>query len=72
MRIELTHAKARLRELVEAARDEDVILMDDDKPVARIIPIAPMGGTREFGSARGLVEIADDFDHPLAEFCDYA
>lgn len=70
--IDLHHAQTQLSELVrQAARGEDVILTEDGEPVAKIIPINRFRGPREFGSARGLIHIADDFDAPLEDFSDY-
>lgn len=70
--IDLNHAQSRLPELVrQAARGEDVILTQDGEPVAKIIPITRAKGLREFGSARGLIHMADDFDAPLEEFEEY-
>jgi prevent-host-death family protein len=67
--IDLSHAKSQLPELVrQAARGEDVILTEDGEPVAKIIPIARALGPREFGSAKGLIRMSDDFDKPLKEF----
>lgn len=66
--IELTYAQERLAELVDeaAARGDDLILTGGGEPVARILPIAR--GPRVFGSARGLIRMADDFDAPLDDF----
>lgn len=70
--IDLVHAQTRLSELVRrAARGEDVILSEDGEPVAKIIPISRARGPREFGSARGLIHMADDFDAPLEDFEEY-
>ena len=70
--IDLNHARTQLPELVrQAARGEDVILTEGGEPVAKIIPITRMQEPREFGSARGLIHMADDFDEPLEEFSDY-
>jgi prevent-host-death family protein len=70
--IDRGHVQTELRELVrQAARGEDVILTEAGQPVAKIIPISHARGPREFGSARGLIHMADDFDDPLEEFADY-
>lgn len=70
--IDLRQAQSRLAELVqEAVRGEEVILTDGGEPVAKIIPINRAQGTREFGSARGLIHMADDFDAPLEELREY-
>jgi prevent-host-death family protein len=70
--IDLNHARTRLPELVrQAARGEDVILTEGGEPVAKIIPFRRAMAPREFGSARGLIHMSDDFDEPLEEFKDY-
>jgi prevent-host-death family protein len=71
--IDLSHAQERLAELVDeaVARGEDVILTDGGEPVAKIVPISRARGPRVFGSARGLIHIADDFDAPLDDFREY-
>ncbi len=70
--IDLSQAQARLAELVqEAARGEEVILTEGGEPVARIIPINRAQRPREFGSARGLIHMAEDFDAPLEDFREY-
>jgi prevent-host-death family protein len=70
--IDLGQAQTRLAELVqEAARGEEVILTEGGEPVARIIPITRARGPREFGSARGLIHMAEDFDAPLQDFQEY-
>jgi prevent-host-death family protein len=70
--IDVSHAQARLPELVQqAARGEDVILTEGGEPIARIIPIQRAHERREFGSARGLIHMADDFDAPLDDFREY-
>lgn len=70
--IDSTHAEARLAELVrQAALGEDVILTEGGTPVAKIVPITHAQGPREFGSARGLIHMADDFDAPLEDFREY-
>lgn len=70
--IDLNHARTQLPELVrQAARGEDVILTEGGEPVAKIIPVTRALTPREFGSARGLIHMSDDFDEPLEEFKDY-
>lgn len=70
--VDLVQAQTRLAELVqEAARGKEVILTEGGEPVARIIPITRAQGPREFGSARGLIHMAEDFDAPLQDFREY-
>jgi prevent-host-death family protein len=65
-------AKARLDELLdEAAHGEEVVITRNGLPVARLVSLAVADGPREFGSARGLITITDDFDAPLEDFDGY-
>jgi prevent-host-death family protein len=70
--IDLKQAQAHLADLVEQAKQGgEVVLTEGGEPVAKIIPISRARTPREFGSAKGLITIADDFDEPLEDFRDY-
>jgi len=70
--IDLNKAKGRLAELVESAlRGEEVVLTKDDQPVVKLVPVAAPKARPLFGSAKGLITIADDFDAPLEDFDEY-
>jgi antitoxin (DNA-binding transcriptional repressor) of toxin-antitoxin stability system len=61
-----------LRDLVRrAAQGEEMILSEAGRPVAMLASIPPARGPRVFGSARGSIHMADDFDSPLEDFKDY-
>ena len=58
--------------LIDAAlRGEPVFIERDDKSLVQIIPLKQMLYPRKAGSAKGKVEMADDFDAPLSDFADY-
>lgn len=64
--IDVKHAQDQLPDLVEqAVQDGEVILTRDGEPIAKIIPISSVRKPREFGSARGMIHMAEDFDTPL-------
>jgi antitoxin (DNA-binding transcriptional repressor) of toxin-antitoxin stability system len=70
--IALVEAQQRLTELVEAiGRGQEFIITLEGKPVARMSAASDVRPARRFGSARGKIEIADDFDAPLEDFGDY-
>lgn len=70
--IELQQAKERFLELVElAAAGEEIIISKGKRPVAKLTPIREPRELRQFGSAKGLIRLADDFDEPLTDFKDY-
>lgn len=71
--VNLKEAETQLAKLVEeAARGEDVIITRSDGTSFRIVPVAAETAAPKFGSAKGLIKIADDFDEPLEEFEAYA
>ena len=68
----IAEAKARLSELVrKALSGEEVTLAKDGKPLLKLVPVAPPGGTREPGSARGKVWMAPDFEATPGDFDEY-
>ena len=72
MQVSLSEAAASLNDLVEAAiNGEEVILLNGDRPVIRLMPIESVKPNRQPGSAKGLIWISDDFDEPLEEFKEY-
>ncbi len=70
--VEVKQAQSRLEELVgQVARGEEVILMQEARPVAKIISLAPQSARRRFGSAKGLIHMRDDFDESVEDFRTY-
>jgi len=70
--VNLKEAEARLAELIEeVASGEEVVIIRSDGKSFKIVPIGEVKAKRRFGSAKGLVKIADDFDEPLADFEKY-
>lgn len=61
-----------LSDLLQAVmRGEEVVIMKDDQPVARLVSVANQRTIRRFGCAKGQITMAADFDAPLADFADY-
>jgi len=44
-----------------------VVITKDDRPVVQLVPTTQAKRRPQLGSARGLVELADDFDERLAD-----
>lgn len=71
--VNLQEAGTQLAKLIEeAANGEEVVITRSDGSAFRIVPISSIKPRPTFGSARGLVSMADDFDDPLEDFKDYA
>lgn len=70
--ITVNEASQHLRDLIEAALNgEEIIIIKDNQPVVKLIPVSPVKRHSKFGSAKGLVTISDDFDEPLEDFKEY-
>lgn len=70
--VDVKHAERHLAELVaEVVRGGEVVLTEQGRKVAKIVPVAPRKAEPQFGSAKGLFTMADDFDDPLPEFEPY-
>jgi prevent-host-death family protein len=66
--VNVHQARSQLSRLVDrVSNGDEVIIVKDGKPVARLTPYAPPE-RRQPGSAAGLVTISPDFDAPLPEF----
>jgi prevent-host-death family protein len=55
------------RLLAQVEKGEEVIISKAGKPIARLIPFEEKPKRRVAGSAKGRIEVADDFDAPLPE-----
>lgn len=71
-RVELNEAKMHLAELIEAAtQGQEVVITKNDHPVVKLVPIPATKPRPQFGSAKGLIRMAEDFDVPLEDFNEY-
>jgi antitoxin (DNA-binding transcriptional repressor) of toxin-antitoxin stability system len=73
LQVTLEDAATRLPELIsEATAGEEVILLRDDAPVAKLVPLPGARRRRQPGSAKGIItHIADDFDTTPEGFEEY-
>ena len=66
--IGLKEAETQLAQLVEeAARGEEVVIVRSDGTSFKIVPVDSVNIIPKFGSAKGLIKIADDFDEPIEQ-----
>ncbi len=65
-------AAAHLKRVIdEAAPGDEIVLTENDRPVARLVPVQK-GRRRVRGTAKGqLVHMADDFNAPLEDMKEY-
>ncbi len=73
--ISIQEAQSRLPELIHRLTPgEEVIITEDDQPIARLVPAAPPGEPRKvprLGTLRGTVLSMEHFDDPLDDFKEY-
>ncbi len=70
--VKLDEATTRLPSLIDAAvRGEVVLITTDDRQTIQLVPLKHGRHPRRFGSARGLIQMADDFDAPLDDVREY-
>ena len=67
--INIHHAKTHLSRIVEevAAGGNEVIIAKAGRPVAKLVPLAPVVQKKHLGLLRGTFTIPDDFDAPLSD-----
>lgn len=66
--INIHDAKTNFSKLVDrAAAGEEIIIAKAGKPAASLAPIKNSKPERVFGSLRGKIRIADDFDSALSD-----
>jgi len=70
----VAEAASRFPELIEQVkRGHEIVIAEGERPVAKLVavPPEPTRQPRPFGSAKGLIEMSDDFDAPLEDFAEY-
>lgn len=71
--IDVNQAKQHFPELIEKTiSGDEVVITQEGQPVVKLVAmIKPHRKQRRFGSARGLIKIADDIGEPLEDFKEY-
>jgi len=70
--IDFTKAQECFPALIElAAKGEEVVIAKDQQPFVKLVAVVKRKKRRRFGSAKGLIKMADDFMQPLEDFREY-
>jgi len=70
--VSMAEAQLCLPDLVLAAvQGKEVVIAQNDQAAVRLVPVAAGRPCPRFGSARGKIFMADDFDAPLDDFQEY-
>ena len=71
-KIELEKAKEQIASLLQAALEgEEIVITQNEQPVVKLVPVSRAKPRPQFGSAKGLISMSDDFDEPLEDFAEY-
>jgi prevent-host-death family protein len=72
LQVNIHEAKTNLSKLIQKAiSGEDVIIAKGNKPIVKLVLIDNKKPQRKLGTAKGKIELADDFDEPLEDFKEY-
>ncbi len=70
--VNIHEAKTRLSSLIARAEaGEEIIIARANKPVVRLVPVHAARIQRQIGEAKGMVEIAPDFDALPEDFMEH-
>lgn len=70
--VTVDEAKNHLIDLIDAAvAGEEILIINQGGLSVQLVPRVTKTRKRQFGSARGLISMAPDFDEPLDEFKEY-
>lgn len=66
--VNIHEAKTHFSKLIsQATEGHEIVIAKAGKPVAKLIPYAPVRKRRFPGSSKGTIVVKDDFEHPLPE-----
>jgi antitoxin (DNA-binding transcriptional repressor) of toxin-antitoxin stability system len=66
--VDVQEAQTKLKELLSLVQGGmEVVLTEDNIPLARLVPVALPAGQRKAGLHPGAIWTSDDFDEPLPE-----
>ena len=64
--------KTQITDLIEAAmRGDKVVITKNGRQIIQLVPVKKPRHNRKFGSAKGKIKLAPDFNAPLANFSEY-
>ncbi|OGC02793.1 DUF2281 domain-containing protein [candidate division KSB1 bacterium RBG_16_48_16] len=70
--VPIEQAKAQFLQLIqEAMEGKEIVITQNNVPKLKLVSIQKSKPRAQFGSAKGLITMSDDFDDPLEDFKDY-
>jgi len=72
MLVNIHEAKTHLSRLIQAVLDgEEVVIAKSNRPLVRLVVVDSARSERVLGTAKGVVNMSDDFDAPIPDFADH-
>ena len=72
LQVNIHEAKTNLSKLIQKAiNGEDVIIAKGNKPIVKLVLVDNKKPQRKLGTAKGKIELADNFDESLEDFKEY-
>ncbi len=70
--VDINEAQSQFKVLIEdALKGDEIIITKEQKAVVKLVSLINEEPKPIFGSAKGLIEISEDFDEPLEDFEEY-
>ena len=70
--IDVKKAENCLSDLIQQTIEGDeIIITKEGRPIAKLVALGKIPQKRKFGSAKGLIKMANDFDETPEDFKDY-
>ena len=70
--VSVEEAKTSLPDLIDAAvSGDEVVIAKDPQHVVKLVPVVAAKASPQFGSAKGLIVLAEDFDEAIEDLEDY-
>lgn len=70
--VSLEQAQTQFSSLIQQAMNgQEIVIMQHNIPIVKLVSISKSKPRPQFGSAKGLITISDDFDAPLEDFKEY-
>lgn len=70
--IPIEEAKTQFPRLIqEAMQGREIVITQNNVPMVKLVSMSRPKPRAQFGSAKGLITMSDDFDAPLEDFKEY-
>lgn len=72
VQVSVSEAQSQLPDLINAVLQGESVLIDQDEfHQIQLVPVKRERPKAQFGCAKGMIEMADDFDEPIDDFNPY-